>query len=82
MKHRQTSVQTWRYAWETIQPDCEMDIPVTVSDKNGTEKFDVALGEVPSEGQSNMIFMGHQISSCHVLVVRSFFIFWKTLLSS
>ncbi len=27
-----------------------------------------------SEVQSKMIFMGHQISSCHVLVVRSFFI--------
>ncbi len=35
-----------------------------------------------SEVQSKMIFMGHQISSCHVPVVRSFFIFWKTLLSS
>jgi hypothetical protein len=28
----------------------------------------------PSEVQSKMMFMGHQISSCHVLVVRSFFI--------
>jgi hypothetical protein len=27
-----------------------------------------------SEVQSKMIIMGHQISSCHVLVVRSFFI--------
>ncbi len=27
-----------------------------------------------SEVQSKMIFMGHQISSCHVPVVRSFFI--------
>ncbi len=27
-----------------------------------------------SEVQSKMIFMGHQILSCHVLVVRSFFI--------
>ncbi len=35
-----------------------------------------------SEVQSKMIFMGHQILSCHVLVVRSFFIVWKMLLSS
>jgi hypothetical protein len=27
-----------------------------------------------SEVQSKMIFMGHQISSCHIPVVRSFFI--------
>jgi hypothetical protein len=36
----------------------------------------------PSEVQSKMIFMGHQILSYHVPVVRSIFIFWKTLLSS
>jgi hypothetical protein len=41
-----TSVQTRGFAWETIQPDCEMDIPVTYSDKNGTEKFDDVLGDV------------------------------------
>ncbi len=35
-----------------------------------------------SEVQSKMIFMGHQISSCRVPVVRSFFIFWRTLSSS
>ncbi len=35
-----------------------------------------------SEVQSKMIFMGHQILSCHVPVVRSFFIMWKMLLSS
>jgi hypothetical protein len=29
----------------------------------------------PLEVQINMIFMGHQILSCHVLVVRSFFVF-------
>jgi hypothetical protein len=34
-----------------------------------------------SEVQNKMIFMGHQISPCHVLVVRSFFILWKMLLS-
>ncbi len=31
-------------------------------------------GGNPSEVQSKMIFMGHQISSCHVPVVGSFFI--------
>ncbi len=35
-----------------------------------------------SEVQSKIIFMGHKISSCHVPVVRSFFILWKMLLSS
>ncbi len=29
-----------------VQPDCKMDIPVIHSDKNGTEKFDVVLGDV------------------------------------
>ncbi len=38
--------------------------------------------EDTSEVQNKMIFMGHQISSCHVLVVRSFFILCKMLLSS
>ncbi len=37
---------------------------------------------VSSEVPSKMIFMGHQLSSCHVPVVRSFLIFWKMLLSS
>jgi hypothetical protein len=36
---------------------------------------DRALGAIPtSEVQNEMIIMGHQISSCHVPVVRSFFI--------
>jgi hypothetical protein len=34
------------------------------------------------EVQSKMIFLGHQILSCHVPVVWSFFILWKMLLSS
>ncbi len=45
-KHRQTSVRTRGFAGETIQPDCEMDIPVTYINKNGTEKFNVILGDV------------------------------------
>ncbi len=34
----------------------------------------VGMKMMSSEVQSKMIIMGHQISSCHVLVVRSFFI--------
>jgi hypothetical protein len=45
-KHCQTSVRTRGFAGETIQPDCKMDIPVTYSDKKGTEKFNVILGDV------------------------------------
>ncbi len=37
---------------------------------------------VTSEVQNKMIIMQHQILSCHVPVVRSFFILWKMLLSS
>jgi hypothetical protein len=36
----------------------------------------------PSQVQNKMIFMGHQISSCHVPVVRSFFIYFKIISSS
>ncbi len=35
-----------------------------------------------SEVQNKMTFMGHQISSCHVPVVRSFFIYFKVISSS
>ncbi len=35
-----------------------------------------------SEVQNKMIFMGHEISSCHVPVVRSFFIYFKIISSS
>jgi hypothetical protein len=45
-KHCQTSVRTRGFAGETIQPDCKMDIPVTYINKNGTEKFNVILGDV------------------------------------
>ncbi len=51
--------------------------------KGDTNVESVRATEVPaSEVQSKTIFMGHQISSCHVLVVMSFFILWKMLLSS
>jgi hypothetical protein len=39
-------------------------------------------GKSTSEVQNEMMIMGHQILSCHVPVVRSFFILKKMLLSS
>ncbi len=41
-----------------------------------------SLETYASEVQNEMIIIGHQILSCHVLVVRSFFILKKILLSS
>ncbi len=52
-KHRQTNVQTCKFAGETIQPDCEMDILVTYVDVNGTEKFDVMLGDIQTNEKFN-----------------------------
>jgi hypothetical protein len=52
-KHCQINVRTHGFAGETIQPDCEMDIPVTYVDVNGTEKFDVMLGEVQTNEKFN-----------------------------
>ncbi len=46
------------------------------------EEFGADVIDDASEVQSKMMFMGHQILSCHVLVVRPFFILWKMLLSS
>jgi hypothetical protein len=40
----------------------------------GTTVGFATLAELASEVQSKMIIMGHQISSCHVPVVRLFFI--------
>ncbi len=37
-KSCQTSVRTHGFAGETIEPNCEMDIPVMYCDKEGTEK--------------------------------------------
>jgi hypothetical protein len=45
-KHCQTSVQTKGFAGEIVQPDCKMDIPVSYSDKNRTEKFDIVFGDI------------------------------------
>jgi hypothetical protein len=47
-------------------------------DSDSNSKYGVGTSEV----QNKMIFMGHQMSSCHVPVVRSFFILWKMLLLS
>jgi hypothetical protein len=52
-KHCQTNVWTCRFAGETIQPDCEMDILVTYVDVNGTEKFNVMLGDVQTNEKFN-----------------------------
>jgi hypothetical protein len=40
-------------AGEIIQPDCKMDIPVTYSDKNRTEKFDDVLGDAQTNKNSH-----------------------------
>jgi hypothetical protein len=40
-------------AGETIQPDCEMDIPVTYADVNGTEKLNNVLGDIQLNGKFN-----------------------------
>jgi hypothetical protein len=44
--------------------------------KNGCKIFVIEYNPIddPSEVQNKMIIMGHQVSSCHVPVVRSFFI--------
>ncbi len=47
-----------------------------------TDSKKVSTWVSSSEVQNEMIITGHQISSCHVPVVRSFFILWKMLLSS
>jgi hypothetical protein len=52
-KHRQTNVWTRGFAGETIQPDCEMDMPVTYVDVNGTEKFDIVLGDIQTNEKFN-----------------------------
>jgi hypothetical protein len=52
-KHHQTNVWTHGFAGETIQPDCEMDIPVTYIDVIETEKFNVVLGDVQMNGGFN-----------------------------
>jgi hypothetical protein len=52
-KHLQTNVQTHGFEGETIQPDCEMVIPVTYVDVNGTEKLNVVLGVVQTNEKFN-----------------------------
>ncbi len=52
-KHHQTNVRTCEFAGETIQPECEMDIPVTYVDVNGTEKFNVMLGDIQTNEKFN-----------------------------
>jgi hypothetical protein len=69
------SIPQWRWWWQWRR--C----------KHGASKARVGGGwhgarPAPSEVQNKMTFMRHQILSCHVSVVRSFFILWKMLLSS
>jgi hypothetical protein len=45
----------------------------------GAKLKNLVLG---SEVQNKMIFMGHQILSCHVPAVWSFFIYFKIISSS
>jgi hypothetical protein len=42
----------------------------------------IRVAPVASEVLTKMILMGHPVSSCHVPVVRSCFIFFRTILSS
>jgi hypothetical protein len=51
-KHRQTNVRIHGFSGETIQPG-EMDIPVTYVDVNGTEKFNIVLGDVQTNEKFN-----------------------------
>jgi hypothetical protein len=50
--------------------------------KLGVLEWQPALEWATSEVQNKMIFMGHQILSCHVPVVGSFFIYFMIISSS
>jgi hypothetical protein len=52
-KHCWMNVHTCGFTVETIQPDCEMDILVTYVDVNGTEKFNVILGDIQMNEKFN-----------------------------
>jgi hypothetical protein len=75
-KHCQTNVQTRGFAGETIQPDCEMDILVTYVDVNGTEKFNVVLGDVQTNEKFNynlfsvtkMLLKGYKLKGAKHLI--------------
>jgi hypothetical protein len=66
-KHRQTNVWTRGFAGKTIQPDCEMDIPVTYVDVNGTETFDVVLRDIQMNEKSN-----YNLSSVTKMLVKGY----------
>jgi hypothetical protein len=53
--------------------DCD-DVGCPSLDDGTTNQGPATACHAPSEVQNMMIIMGHQILSCHVLVVRSFFI--------
>ncbi len=52
------------------QDERYFDAPLPTTSKRNAVQFSKTASEV----QNKMIIMGHQISSCHVSVVRSFFI--------
>ena len=59
-----------------------LDLPsVFLSGKDLYDPVDSMIVCLSSEVEPKMIFMGHPISSCHVPVVRSFFILFETLVS-
>jgi hypothetical protein len=58
------------FRWDYLNPHVDLNMEQYV------------MKQLTSEVQNKMIYLGHQILSCHVLVVRSFFILWKILLSS
>jgi hypothetical protein len=59
-----------RQCWMTVSKQwCKLDV-----DSDNLDSYTNKLDDWTSEVQNKMIIMGHQILSCHVPVVRSFFI--------
>jgi hypothetical protein len=95
-KKNKTKKKPWR--WESIHQQAFDNVKATIAKEvvlaypDFTKLFEIytdastmQLGSVitqASEVQNKMIFIGHQISSCHVPVVRSFFIYFKIISSS
>jgi len=55
---------------------------ITINHGCGGGGDDSMVVAATSEVQSKLILMGHPVSSCHVPVVRSFFILFQTSTSS
>ncbi len=68
-------VQLYKILKKTITINAIIVETTPASPTLATEiKGDFWKDHITSEVQNKMIIMGHQISSCHVPVVRSFFI--------